>query len=147
MNLIKKKLAESFNSVFPIALIVLVLSMTITPLNTGDMVLFLMGSVFLVFGMSLFTMGAEMSMQPLGTKIGSEIAGSGKIWLMAFVSFVIGILITISEPDLQILARQVSDIENFVLIITVSIGVGIFLAIALLRILFGVSLQIILIVF
>ncbi len=147
MNLIKKKLAESFNSVFPIALIVLVLSMTITPLNTGDMVLFLMGSVFLVFGMSLFTMGAEMSMQPLGTKIGSEIAGSGKIWLMAFVSFVIGILITISEPDLQILARQVSDIENFVLIITVSIGVGIFLAIALIRILFGVSLQIILIVF
>ncbi len=147
MNLIRKKLAESFNSVFPIALIVLLLSMTVTPLNTGDMVLFLMGSAFLVFGMSLFTMGAEMSMQPLGAKIGSEIAGSGKIWLVAFVSFVIGILITVSEPDLQILARQVSDIENFVLIITVSIGVGIFLAIALLRIVFGVSLQIILIIF
>lgn len=147
MNLIKRKLAESFNSVFPIALIVLILSMTITPLDPGDMVLFLMGSVFLVFGMSLFTMGAEMSMQPLGTKIGSEIAGSGKIWLIAFVSFVIGILITVSEPDLQILARQVPSIENLLLILTVSIGVGIFLVIALLRIVFGVSLQIILMVF
>ncbi len=147
MNMIKKKLVESFNSVFPIALIVLLLSMTITPLHPGDMVLFLMGSVFLVLGMSFFTMGAEMSMQQLGNKIGSEVAGSGKIWLIAFVSFIIGILITVSEPDLQILARQVSDIENFVLIITVSIGVGIFLTIALLRILFGISLQVILLVF
>ena len=147
MNLIKKKLHESFKSIFPIALIVFVLSMTITPLDPGDMVLFLMGSVFLVFGMSVFTMGAEMSMQQLGNKIGSEVASSGKMWLIAFVSFIIGILVTISEPDLQILARQVSDIENLVLIITVSIGVGIFLAIALLRIVFGVSLQIILLVF
>lgn len=147
MNMIKKKLEESFKSVFPIALIVLILSMTITPLDPGDMVLFLMGSVFLVFGMSLFTMGAEMSMLPLGNKIGSEIAASGKLWLMAFISFVIGILVTISEPDLQILARQVSSIDNFLLIITVSIGVGIFLAIALLRIVFGVSLHIILLVF
>ena len=145
--MIKQKLQESFKSVFPIALIVLIMSMTVTPLDPGDMVLFLMGSVFLVFGMSIFTMGAEMSMIPLGSKIGSGIAGSGKIWLMAFVSFVIGILITVSEPDLQILARQVPSIENFVLIITVSIGVGIFLAIALLRIVFGVSLQIILMVF
>ena len=147
MNMVKKKLAESFNSIFPIALIVLILSMTITPLHVGDMVLFLMGSVFLVFGMSIFTMGAEMSMQPLGNKIGSEVAGSGKVWLITFVSFVIGILITVSEPDLQILAGQVPSIENFLLIITVSVGVGIFLAIALLRILFGVSLQKILLVF
>ena len=147
MNMIKKKLSESFNSVFPIALIVLILSMTITPLHPGDMVLFLMGCVFLVFGMSIFTMGAEMSMQPLGAKIGSEIAGSGRIWLLALISFVIGIMITVSEPDLQILAEQVPSIENYLLIITVSIGVGIFLAIALLRIVFGISLQVILMVF
>ena len=147
MNLIKKKLEESFKSVFPIALIVLIMALTITPLDPGDMVLFLMGSVFLVFGMSIFTMGAEMSMLPLGSKIGSKVAGSGKIWLMAFVSFIIGILITVSEPDLQILARQVPSIDNYLLILTVSVGVGIFLAIALLRIVFGVSLQIILMVF
>ena len=139
MNAISKKLEESFKSVFPIAAIVLLLAVSITPISTGDMVLFLLGTVFLVFGMSLFTMGAEMSMQPLGTQIGATISSSGKLWLVSFISFIIGILVTISEPDLQILANQVSSIQNFVLIIAVSVGVGIFLAIALLRIIFGFS--------
>lgn len=147
MNTIKSKLLESLKSILPIALIVFALSVTLTPISTGDMLLFIIGILFLVFGMSLFNVGAEMSMQPLGVKIGSSIASSGKIWLISFVSFVIGIIITISEPDLQILAEQVSEIENFVLIITVSIGVGVFLMIALLRIVFGVDLKIILIVF
>ena len=147
MNLIKKKLTESLASVFPIVAIVLALSMTLVPIDSGHMVLFLMGAVFLVFGMSLFTIGAEMSMQPLGTKIGVTIAAGRKVWLIAFVSFIIGIIITISEPDLQILARQISEIPNMVLIVTVAIGVGIFLAIALIRIFVGVNLGIILAVF
>ena len=147
MNMIKKKLIESFSSVFPIALIVLILSFSITPLDSGDMLLFLMGSFFLVIGMSAFTMGADMSMLSLGKAIGVSMASSGKIWIITFISFVIGIFITVSEPDLQILATQVSDIESFLLIITVSVGVGIFLAIALLRIVFRINLQIILMVF
>lgn len=147
MNLIKDKIFESLRSVLPIASIVLLLSITIVPMPTGDMLLFLIGVVCLVFGMSLFTAGAEMSMQPLGTKIGSTIAGSGKIWLIAFVSFIIGIIVTISEPDLQILANQVNGIENMLLILTVSVGVGVFLLIAVLRIVFGWSLRVILIVF
>ena len=147
MNIIKKKMVESFKSVFPIALIVLILSVTITPLAPGDMVLFLLGTVFLIFGMSLFTMGAEMSMQHIGTQIGESMAKSGKIWLITFVSFIIGILITVSEPDLQILAEQVPAIDSYLLIITVSVGVGIFLAISLLRAVFGISLQVILLVF
>ena len=138
---------ESVRSVLPIALIVIGLALTIVPLSAGDMVLFLIGVVCLIFGMSLFTAGAEMSMQPLGTKIGSTIASGGKIWLIAFVSFIIGIIVTISEPDLQILANQVSDIENMVLILTVSVGVGVFLMIAILRIVFGISLKILLIIF
>ena len=138
---------ESLSSVLPIALIVLVLSFTLVPLPAGDMVLFLIGVVCLVFGMSVFTAGAEMSMQPLGAKIGSTIAGSRKIWIIAFVSFVIGIIVTISEPDLQILADQVDGIENMVLILTVSVGVGVFLMIAVMRIVFGWNLRIILIAF
>ena len=147
MNLFKDKLAESLKSVLPIALIVLGLSITIIPISTGDMFLFLVGIVCLVFGMSLFTMGAEMSMQPLGSKIGSTVGASRKIWLIAFVSFIIGILVTISEPDLVILAEQVNGLENMVLILTVSVGVGIFLAIAVMRIVFGWSLTAIMIVF
>ena len=131
----------------PIAAIVLLLSITVVPMPTGDMLLFLIGVVCLVFGMSLFTAGAEMSMQPLGEKTGSTIAGGGKVWLIAFVSFVIGIIVTISEPDLQILANQVNGIENMVLILTVSVGVGVFLLIAVLRIVFGWSLRVMLIIF
>ncbi len=145
--MVKSKLTESLSSILPIALIVLLLSVTISPIDSGYMLLFLIGIVFLVIGMSLFNLGAEMSMQQLGVKIGSSIASSGKIWLIAFVSFVIGIIITISEPDLQILATQVSGVENMVLILTVSIGVGVFLMIALLRIVFGISLNLILLVF
>ena len=139
MNLIKEKLIESLKSVLPIALIVIGLSITIVPMSTGDMFLFLVGIVCLVFGMSLFTAGAEMSMQPLGSKIGSTIGGSKKIWLITFVSFIIGILVTISEPDLVILADQVSGMEGMdtILILTVSVGVGIFLMIAVMRIVFN----------
>ena len=125
------KLKESLSSVLPIALIVFALSMTITPINSGYMFIFLIGIAFLVFGMALFNIGAEMSMQPLGSKVGSAVAGNGRIWLIAFVSFIIGILVTISEPDLLILADQVNSSE---LVYIVSIGVGIFLMIAVLRI-------------
>ena len=138
---------ESLKSVLPIGLIVLALSITIVPISTGDMFLFLVGVVCLVFGMSLFTAGAEMSMQPLGTKIGATVGSSKKIWLIAFISFIIGILVTISEPDLQLLAEQVSGLENMILILTVSVGVGIFLAIAVMRIVFNWSLTAIMIGF
>ena len=147
MSLIKDKIVESLKSVLPIALIVLGLSITIVPISTGDMFLFLVGVACLVLGMSLFTAGAEMSMQPLGSKIGSTVGASKKVWLAAFISFIIGILVTISEPDLVILAEQVNGLENMILILTVSVGVGIFLAIAVLRIIFGWSLTIIMIVF
>jgi len=143
----KEKLAESTSSILPIALIVLLLSVTLTPLSTGTLVLFVTGVIFLVFGLSVFTLGAEMSMQPLGSKVGSTMASSGKLWIIAFVSFIIGIIVTVSEPDLQILATQVPDIENMVLILTVSVGVGIFLTIGVLRIVFGISLNILLIIF
>ena len=144
MSLIKDKIVESVKSVLPIALIVFALSITLVPTEPGHMLLFLIGVVFLVFGMSLFTAGAEMSMQPLGSKVGSTIAVRGKIWLIAFVSFIIGILVTISEPDLLILADQVNSTE---LVYIVSIGVGIFLMIAVLRIVFGISLTLLMILF
>ncbi len=148
MSLIKDKILESLRSVLPIALIVVALSVTVVPLPVGDMLLFIIGAVCLVIGMSLFTAGAEMSMQPLGTKIGSTVAGSGKIWLIAFVSFVIGIIVTVSEPDLVILADQVEDsVAPIVLILTVSVGVGVFLMIAVLRIVFGWNLKYIMIGF
>ena len=141
---LKEKLREAFQAVFPIALIVAGLSLTLTPLNTGTFLLFAIGVLLLVLGTALFTLGADMSMLVIGQKVGSTLTKTKKIWLIAFVSFVIGVIVTMAEPDLQILAEQVNDVDNMVMIVTVSAGVGIFLMLAMLRIVFGVDLRILL---
>ena len=146
-SLIKHKIQESLTSILPIAAIVMLLSITITPMDAGTFLMFLLGVLCLIAGLAIFTMGAEMSMQTLGSKLGSSLGSSGKVWLIALISFVIGILVTISEPDLQILADQVSDVDSLLLILTVSLGVGIFLAFAMLRIVFHVSLSLLLGIF
>lgn len=144
---LKDKIIESLTSILPIALIVVVLSVTVTPLDSGTFVLFSVGVFLLIIGMGCFTLGADMSMLVIGEKIGSTLTRSRKIWLIALISFIIGIIVTIAEPDLQILAEQVSAIDNYLLIFTVAIGVGIFLMIAMLRIVFRIPLSVLLIVF
>ena len=146
-SVFKSKLHESLTSIIPIATIVLLLGITFAPMSTDIFVMFLLGVLSLIAGLAVFTMGAEMSMQPLGSKIGSYLAKSKKVWLIAFLSFIIGILVTVSEPDLQILAEQVAGVPNMVLILTVSLGVGIFLVIAMLRIVFHIKLSILLMLF
>ena len=152
-NLIKSKLLESFQSILPIAVIVAILAITLTPMEPGIFLLFIFGVICLIFGLSIFTMGAEMSMQTIGNKIGAYLGKSGKVWLIALVSLLIGIFVTISEPDLQILASQVADLApeipnlNWILTLTISVGVGIFLVIGMLRIIFKINLSILLIIF
>ncbi len=146
-SFLKQKFHESLISIIPIAAIVLLLGITLAPMSPSTFFLFLLGVLCLIAGLAIFTMGAEMSMQPLGSKIGSWLAKTNKIWLITFLSFIIGILVTISEPDLQILAEQVSGVPNMVLILTVSVGVGIFLAVAMLRIVFNISLSLLLMIF
>ena len=136
---LKEKLKEAFQAVFPIALIVLGLSLTLTPLETGTFLLFAVGVLLLIFGTALFALGADMSMLVIGQRVGSTLTKSKKVWLIAFVSFVIGVIVTMAEPDLQILAEQVPDIDNMVMVVTVSVGMGLFLMAAMLRIVFGVS--------
>lgn len=151
---LKDKIIESLTSILPIALIIIVLSMTFTPLNSGTFVLFMVGVVLLILGLGCFTLGADMSMLVIGEKIGSSMTHSRKIWLIALLSFVIGIIVTIAEPDLQILAEQVPAVAekvpqlgNYLLIITVAVGVGIFLTIAMLRIVLRIRLSVLLIIF
>ena len=141
------KLKESLLAILPIAAIILVLAIALQ-VQTYQFVLFLIGAVLLVIGLSGFNVGADMSMLVIGEKIGSVVTHSRKIWLISLVSFVIGIIVTIAEPDLQILAGYVSEaINSWVLIITVAVGVGIFLTIAMLRIVLKVRLSILLIIF
>ena len=137
----KKPLHESLTSVLPVMLIVLVLCFTIAPVPNNAMVAFLLGGVMLIVGMGLFTLGSEMSMIPLGQAVGSEITRRRKVWIIAAVGFLIGMIITVAEPDLQVLANQVPSIENNVIIWSVAVGVGVFLVIALLRIVLGIQLR------
>ncbi|MDL2236619.1 DUF1538 domain-containing protein [Christensenellaceae bacterium OttesenSCG-928-K19] len=143
---LKAKIKESLTSVLPITIIVLVLHFTITPLSGGTLALFLVGAFFLIVGMGLFTLGADLSMMPMGETIGSELTKSRKLLLLIVVAFVMGMFITIAEPDLQVLAEQVSSIPNMTLILTVAVGVGLFLVLALLRIVFQKSLRVLLII-
>ncbi len=146
-TLLHDKFQESLASVLPITIIVLLLCFTVAPIPNNMLVSFLMGAVLLIVGMAFFTLGADTAMTPIGTKVGSCITKSRKVWMIVFVSFLLGVIITISEPDLQVLANQVPNIPNAALIGTVALGVGIFLVIAMLRILFGISLNILLIGF
>ena len=146
-KLLMEKNMESLTSVLPITVIVLLLSITVAPLEAGTMVLFLFGSVLLVFGMGLFTLGVDISMLPMGEGIGSYLSQHKKIFFPLAVFFLLGVMSTIAEPDLQVLAEQVPAIDNNVLIYTVAIGVGIFLAVAALRIRLGIPLRRLLILF
>ncbi len=144
---LKEKIKESLSSVLPITVIVLLLSVTLVPMEIGTLALFLTGAVLLIVGMGFFQLGAEMTMTPLGQSVGSHVIKSNKIWFILAVSFVMGVFITIAEPDLQVLANQVASIPNQVLVWTVAVGVGLFLVVAVLRILFHVSLSNMLLIF
>lgn len=144
---LKEKFKEALHAVLPIIGIVLVLSFTIAPITPSILLCFLMGALMVMVGMMFFTLGAEMSMTPMGEKVGAKITQSRNVWIIGFLSFVLGVIVTISEPDLQVLAGQVPSVPNMTLILAVALGVGIFLAVAMLRMLLGIALHHILIFF
>ncbi len=146
-ELLHEKVKESVTSVLPITVIVLLLSITIAPLSAGVLTLFLFGAVLLIVGMGFFTLGVDMSMIPMGEGIGVQLSKARKIIIPLFICFILGIMITIAEPDLQVLAEQVPSISNLRLILTVAVGVGFFLVVAQLRMLFRIPTSYILILF
>lgn len=136
-----EKTQESMASVLPITAIVFLLSITIAPLDPGTLVLFLFGAFLLVFGMGLFTLGVDMSMIPMGEGVGTTISKNRFLLVPVVVYFLLGVLTTMAEPDLQVLSKQVPAINSTVLILTVAVGVGLFLVAATLRIRWGVPLR------
>lgn len=144
---IQSKLKESLASVLPIAFIVLSLSFILVPLPADSIAIFFIGTILLILGMTAFTLGAEIAMSAIGERIGAHIAKSKKILYIIFTLLILGTIITIAEPDLKILATQITAIPSYITIGAVSIGVGIFLAIAFLRIIFKINLSYLLFIF
>ena len=128
-----EKIRESLSSVLPITAIVLLLSITAVPLTPGTLVLFLFGAVLLIVGLGVFTLGVDLSMTPMGSGIGVYMSRSRHMAVPLAAAFVLGVIITVAEPDLTVLAQQVEAIPSTVLILTVAAGVGAFLVIALMR--------------
>ena len=143
---LKDKISEALSSVLPVSVIILLLGMSVTPLSLETCLLFLAGTVLLVVGMGLFTLGADMAMMPMGEALGRKLGASRKTVLVAGAFLVMGVLVTVAEPDLTVLASQVPGIPNMVLIWTVALGVGLFMVFSFLRTLFKVPLRAVLLV-
>ena len=149
MKVLWTKISEALVSALPITAIVYILSVLPWFDFSGvEMMTFSISAVMLVLGIGLFNLGADLAMTPMGTHVGAGLSRQRKLMLLLLVCFVLGMLITIAEPDLQVLANQVSTVMNGTLLIyAVGIGVGTFLVIAILRIVFHRRLSTILMLF
>lgn len=138
-----KKLRESLFSVLPVAAIVLLLAATpLLSLSASELVLFLFCAFFLILGIGLFNLGADLAMTPMGEHVGSGLTKSKSLLLLLSVSFLMGVLITVAEPDLSVLAEQAKDVLGKTsLIVAVGVGVGLFLLLAVIKILFRTPLS------
>lgn len=132
------KLKEALVSVLPITLIVILLNFTpLVNFSSKEIVVFSISSVLLIFGIGLFTIGADFAMTPMGEHVGAGITKTKKFWLLLIICFALGLLITIAEPDLTVLSKQLKDVVNPTkLIVFVGIGVAIFLVFGVLKIMF-----------
>lgn len=132
------KVKEALVSVLPVALIVILLNMTpLVNFSTKEIIVFSISSLLLILGIGLFNLGADLAMTPMGEYVGSGLTKTKKFGLLLLICFGLGILITVAEPDLTVLANQVKDVINSTtLILFVGIGVGLFLVIGVLKIMF-----------
>ncbi len=136
------KLKEAAVSVLPVTLIVLLLDCTLlVSFTTQEALVFAGCAVALIVGMALFNLGADIAMTPMGEQVGSGLPKSGKFKTLLLVCFVMGVFVTIAEPDLSVLASQVKDVLNgTALTVAIGVGVGLFLVLSVLRVVFRIHL-------
>ena len=146
---LRDKIWEALRSALPITIIVYLVSLLPWfSFSQAELISFTIGAVLLIVGIGLFNMGADLAMIPMGTHVGAGLSRQKKLSLLLIVCFVMGLLITIAEPDLQVLAKQVASVMNgTALIVTVGVGVGLFLIVSILRIVFQRRLAMILMLF
>jgi hypothetical protein len=151
LNVIVSKLKEVSFSVFPIIVLVLILHFTIAPINITVITRFLLGSIFVVLGLTIFLLGVDIGITPLGYLTGVSLAKSNKLWVVLIGGLLLGFSISIAEPGLMVLANQVEvvtsgHIQSISLLVIVSIGLACLLALGLLRIFYNIPLYKLLIV-
>ncbi|MGI6141974.1 MAG: DUF1538 domain-containing protein [Caldicoprobacterales bacterium] len=146
MNELKNKLKEVLSSVLPVTFIVLILHFTISPLESNMLHAFLIGSFLVIVGLTAFLLGIDQGIEPIGHNIGNTMAQSNSLAVITTVCLILGFFISYAEPDLHILANQVSRVtsgqfNNILMVVVVSIGIGVMMTLGMLRILKGVRVR------
>lgn len=142
MSAINSKLKEVLTSVIPITIIVIILNFTLTPLDTPVFIRFLIGAVLLIIGLTIFLIGVDVGITPIGNHMGESLAKTNKLWLVAIAGLILGFFVSVAEPDLHILAGQVDSVSSGLIskasiVVVVSIGIAIMLALGLGRIVYN----------
>ncbi len=151
MNVVFIKFKQVFFSVLPIVILVLFLNFTISPMDPVYLLRFLIGSSFVILGLTLFLLGVDIGITPLGDLTGSSLAKSNRLWIVLIAGIILGFFISIAEPGLMVLANQVDlvttgQISRISILVLVSIGLAIMLSLGFLRIFYHIPLYKILIV-
>lgn len=142
MNILTEKFIEVLYSVIPITVLVLILNFTLVPLKTSVLIRFLLGAFFIIIGLSIFLVGVDKGITPIGNLMGSSLTKTNKLWIVGIAGLLLGFFISIAEPDLHILAGQVDFVTNhatskFTIVVVVSIGIAALLAVGMLRIVYN----------
>lgn len=144
MNIIEK-FKETAVSVLPIMGIVLLLGLTVTPLDKLLLVRFILGGLLLIIGLTIFLLGVDLGIQPMGERCGAELTKKRSLVLLLLVAFVIGFIVTAAEPDIQVFGDQVRGVFSFVnksaITFVIAGGVGLFIMLGLLRTVLNLSLK------
>lgn len=149
MNVIIPKLKEVLFSVLPITAIVLLLHFTLTPLEMPQLIRFLIGATLIILGLTIFLIGVDIGITPIGNRMGSAIVKTNRIWIVVVAGLLLGFFISVAEPDLHILAEQVDAvsagmISKLSIVLVVSLGIAVMLSLGMLRIVYDFPLYIML---
>ncbi len=146
-KVLSHKIKDAVFAVLPISILIIIINFAVDPMDTWSFISFIVGAFLLILGMGIYSLGAEVAIEPIGSNIGGYVSKTKKVWFILLVCFVIGVIVTVAEPDLGVLASQVPAINKWVLILSISLGVGVFLLAAVVRIFLKVPLYIYFIVF
>ncbi len=151
LRLLNEKFKESLFAILPIAIIVLILNFTIVAIDHIEIWKFVIGSILVLFGLTLFLLGVELGIEPIGKILGSIMIKINKIWFVVFAGLALGFVISIAEPDLHILGSQIEfvtsgNLSRITIVIAVSIGVAFLLSFGLSRIFYNISLKYIMLI-
>ena len=145
LNILFEKFKEVIYSVLPITIIVLILHFTLTPLETPQLIRFILGALLIIVGLSVFLVGVDKGITPIGILMGSTLTKTNKLWILGTAGLILGFFISIAEPDLHILAGQVDlvtsgAVSKISIVVIVSIGIAVMLSLGLIRIVYNIPL-------